>query len=81
MIIAHGTIMGICFGLLFPFGGIVVRFLMSRIPSPVKVHYMIQILAFVLVLVAGGLGVYVSDGAHLSSFRIPLSICWGVNSR
>jgi len=63
--------MGLCFGLLFPFGGIVIRFLSSFLPKAVKVHYMIQLLAFALVLIAGGLGVYLSDGLQLSTFRIP----------
>jgi hypothetical protein len=71
MIIAHGTIMGICFGALFPFGGIIIRFLSSCIPNAVKAHYAIQLLAFLLVLVAGALGAYLSNGAQLSTFRTP----------
>jgi hypothetical protein len=70
MIIAHGTIMGLCFGILFPFGGIVIRFLSSFLPPPVKIHYIIQLLAFGMFLVACGLGVYLSQESQLSTLRI-----------
>jgi len=70
MIIAHGTLMGICFGCFFPFGGIFVRVLSK---SPVRIHYTIQLLGLAMVLVACGLGVNLSKGAQLCTLRTPLS--------
>jgi hypothetical protein len=61
--------MGLCFVILFPLGAIIIRFLAAYLPVPTKLHYITQIFAFVSVLAAMGLGIYLSQGYQFTEFR------------
>lgn len=56
--IAHGTIMGLAFALLFPTGGIIIRVLSFR--GLIWVHAGLQTLTYTLALAGMGLGVYIA---------------------
>jgi hypothetical protein len=76
MIIAHGTIMGICFAFMLPLGSITIRFLSSSLAAPIKLHYTIQLIAFGMILVPSGLGVYLSIGLQFMTFRTLSPFCF-----
>ena len=57
-VIAHGTIMGLAFALLFPSGAILIRVL--SFPGLVWVHAGLQILAYALAIAGMGLGIYIA---------------------
>jgi hypothetical protein len=61
--------MGLAFVIFFPLGGIIIRFLASRLPVPVKLHYGVQIFSFCMVIVGVGLGIYLSQGYQFTTFR------------
>jgi hypothetical protein len=69
IIVAHGTIMGLAFVVLFPLGGIIIRFLSPILPVPTVLHYSTQIFTFIGVIAAVGLGIYASIGEQFISFR------------
>lgn len=56
--IAHGTIMGLAFALLFPIGGIIIRVLSFR--GLIWVHAGLQMLSYTLALAGMGLGVFLA---------------------
>lgn len=61
--------MGISFALLFPFGSIIIRFLTTLLPVPLKLHYSTQLFSFLAVIIATILGIYASDGMQFIYFR------------
>ena len=61
-VITHGTIMGLAFAFLFPFGAIMIRAASFR--GLVWVHAGIQIIAYLLALTGLGLGVYIAIYPH-----------------
>ena len=61
--------MGLAFVILFPVGGLIIRFLASILPVPVKLHYSVQIFSFTIVLAAAGVGIYLSRGFQFTTFR------------
>jgi hypothetical protein len=62
--------MGIAFVILFPLGGVIIRLLSSILPARVKLHYGVQLFAVMIVLIAMGLGIYLSTGSTEISFRM-----------
>src|SRR5579862_8980544 len=69
MIIAHGTIALLVFFILVPLGTVLIKFLGNMVPQAFTKHQFIQIFALILVLLVGGLGVYIRRGRHMSTFR------------
>jgi hypothetical protein len=65
--------MGLAFVILFPLGAIIIRFLAAWLPVPTKLHWITQIFTFIIVLVAMGLGIYLSEGENFYCFRTPFS--------
>jgi hypothetical protein len=61
--------MGLAFVIFFPLGGIIIRFLASYLPVPVRLHYLVQIFSFALVLAGTGLGIWLSQGFQFSTTR------------
>ncbi|KAI9844188.1 MAG: hypothetical protein M1838_002291 [Thelocarpon superellum] len=68
--IAHGTLMGLAFVVIFPLGGIVVRTLNS--PSVAYVHGSIQAIGYAVVLAGLGVGVWLAQ--HDASFHVPHTV-------
>ena len=68
--------MGVSFVILFPLGGIIIRFLAAYLPVPTRLHYTTQLFTLLCVLAAMGLGIYLSKGIQFFCFRtkIPLSM-------
>ena len=56
--IAHGAILGLAFGLLFPLGGIIIR--VFSFPGLIWVHAGMQLFTYALTLAGLGLGVYIA---------------------
>jgi hypothetical protein len=65
MLIAHGAIAAIAFVILFPFGAIAIR--LASFTGLVWVHAAFQGLAFLLYIVAFGLGIYIANQKSLVS--------------
>jgi hypothetical protein len=63
--------MGLVWVVLFPAGAIIIRFLNSFLGNSVAKHRMVQLSALVLLLIAGGIGVYLSNGNHAFYLRPP----------
>jgi hypothetical protein len=66
--------MGIIWVILFPLGAIIIRFLGNRIKNAVGKHRAVQISTLVLLLAAGGVGIYLASGHQFTLFRIPGSL-------
>lgn len=58
MLLAHGVMMGVAFGILFPMGAIVLR--MFNFKGLIWFHAGWQILAYIISLAAFGLGVWMA---------------------
>jgi hypothetical protein len=69
MVIAHGVLMGLSFVIFFPLGAIIIRFLSNILPVPTMMHYITQLSAFLLVLAATVLGIYLSIGEQFMYFH------------
>jgi hypothetical protein len=68
MLIAHGVMAALAMVIFFPFGAIMIR-LMS-FPGLVWFHAVFQVLAFVVYLVAFGLGIYIANSmGYLSQYH------------
>jgi len=63
--------MAIIWVILFPLGAIIIRFLQNKMSNAVGKHRLVQISTLVLLLVAGGLGIYLARGHQFTLFRIP----------
>lgn len=63
--------MGLIWVILFPLGAVIIRFLGNVVSKAVGKHRIVQITTLVLLLCAGGVGVYLASGHHFSIFRIP----------
>ena len=61
--------MGVSFVILFPLGGIIIRFLAPYLPIPTRLHYTNQLFTLLCVLSAMGLGIYLSKGIQFIYFR------------
>jgi hypothetical protein len=61
--------MGLIWVIIFPFGAVIIRFLGSFVSRAVGKHRFVQISGLVLLLVAGGLGVYLAQGHQFTYFR------------
>jgi hypothetical protein len=63
--------MALIWVVLFPLGAIIIRFFGSVISRAVGAHRIIQITTLLLLLGAGGVGVYLAN-AHFTFFRTKL---------
>jgi hypothetical protein len=61
--------MGIIWVILFPFGAVIIRFLGDRVKNAVSKHRFVQISTLVLLLAAGGAGIYLAWGNQFTRFR------------
>lgn len=61
--------MGLVWVILFPLGAIIIRFLGRFVSGAVGKHRFVQIVGIILLLVAGGLGIYLAEGHQLTVFR------------
>ena len=61
--------MGVSFVILFPLGGIIIRFLAPYLPVPTRLHYTTQLFSLSCILAAMGLGIYLSRGIQFIYFR------------
>jgi len=62
--------MAIIWVILFPLGAIIIRFLQNKMSNAVGKHRLVQISTLVLLLVAGGIGIYLARGHQFTLFRI-----------
>jgi hypothetical protein len=61
--------MGLIWVILFPFGAIIIRFLGPFVSRAVGKHRFVQIGGLTLLLVSGGMGVYLAEGDQFTLFR------------
>ena len=61
--------MGLIWLILFPLGAIIIRFLGQFVSKATEKHRITQISAVILLLVAGGFGIYLANGHQLTLFR------------
>lgn len=63
--------MGVSFVISLPLGATIIRFLAPVLPVPTRLHYLTQIFAFICILAAMGLGIYMSKAMQFIYFRTP----------
>jgi hypothetical protein len=63
--------MGLIWVILFPLGAIIIRFFGNALSNAAGKHRFVQISTLLLLLAAGGVGVYLASGHQFSIFRIP----------
>lgn len=68
----HGVTMAIIWAVLFPFGAVIIRFLGDRMRNAVGKHRIVQISSLVMLLGAGGAGIYLAWGHQFTLFRTAL---------
>lgn len=70
IIVAHAVLATAAFGLLFPLGGILIR--LGNFPRLWLIHGIFQMVAYLLYIVAFGLGVYMFKNARLEDDKHPI---------
>lgn len=63
MLMAHGILACLAFAVFFPIGGIIIRVL--SLPGLVWIHAAMQVVAYLMFIVAFGLGIYVANDQNL----------------
>lgn len=61
--------MGLIWVIIFPLGAVIIRYLGPFVSRAVGKHRFVQISGVVLLLVAGGLGIYLAEGHQFTLFR------------
>ena len=69
MLIAHGVLACLAFVILFPFGAIAIR--LASFPGLVWFHAAFQVFAYIVYVIAFGLGVYIAGEMELVSSLYP----------
>ncbi|KAK3713076.1 hypothetical protein LTR37_008761 [Vermiconidia calcicola] len=70
MVLAHGVMASLAFVALFPIGGIIIR--IASFTGLVWVHAALQVVAFLIYIVAFGMGVYIATEFRLLSSAHPI---------
>jgi len=70
MLIAHGVLASLAFVILFPMGSIAIR--LASFPGIIWIHAIFQVVAYLIYIVAAGLGLYLAKDLNVMSDKHPI---------